>query len=104
MRLVVELVAGATQQKETHTLSYADILSFMIQCVVDIAVYGMSLYTCTYSIYRICLKKCPGVYFSSGPLHPALKQDGRLFEVGVCSLKLFCNCLKLSIHHYQSYN
>ena len=45
MRLVVELVAEATQQKETHVLSYADILSFMIQCVVDIAVYCMSLYT-----------------------------------------------------------
>ena len=42
-------------------------------------------------IYHIhaCLKKRPGVYFSSGPLHPALKQDGHLFEVRVCSLKLF---------------
>ena len=55
-------------------------------------------------IYRICLNKRPGIYFSFGPLHPVLKQDGRLFEVGVCSLKLFWNYLKLSIHHYQSYN
>ena len=50
-------------------------------------------------MYCICLNKRPGIYmyFSFGPLHPALKQDGCL---DVCSLKLFWNYLKLSIHHY----
>ena len=54
--------------------------------------------------YHICLKKRLGVYYYTGPLGLVLKQDGRLFEVGVCSLKLFWNYLKVSIHHYQSYN
>ena len=40
MRLVVELVASASQQKDTHTSSYGDVIAFMLQCVVDIVVYG----------------------------------------------------------------
>ena len=35
-------------------------------------------------MYCICLKKRLGIYYCTGPLGPALKQDGRLFEVGVC--------------------
>ena len=44
-------------------------------------------YRCT-CIYHICLKKRPGIYFSSGPLHLVLKRDRNLFKVGICSLKL----------------
>ena len=43
-------------------------------------------------VYHICLKKRLGVYYHTGPLGPALKQDRRLFEVGICSqtiLELF---------------
>ena len=40
------------------------------------------------NLYCICLKKCLGVYYRTGPLGLALKQDGRLFKVGICSLKL----------------
>ena len=40
MRLLVELTSSSSQHKETHNLSYADIITFMIQCIADIVLYG----------------------------------------------------------------
>lgn len=40
IRLVVELVTRASHHKETHTLSYTEIIAFLIQTVVDVSVYG----------------------------------------------------------------
>ena len=40
MRLIVELLAKASHEKDSHSLSYADAIVFMIQSVIDISIFG----------------------------------------------------------------
>lgn len=40
LRLLVELLSSASQQKNTQSTSYADIITFLMQTVLDIVVFG----------------------------------------------------------------
>ena len=42
IQLVVGLVARASQSKHTHTMSYSEAVDFLLQVVVDVAVYAVA--------------------------------------------------------------
>jgi hypothetical protein len=41
VRVLVDLIAQASQQTQTHNSSYVDAVSFLLQCITDIIQYGM---------------------------------------------------------------
>ena len=49
IQVVVELVAGASHRKETHSHSYSDPISHLFQTAVDVCVLGIKIYSLTYA-------------------------------------------------------